>query len=106
MLTVAPVLAYADFSKPFFIHTDASANGLGGILFQEQDGVKKPIAFASRSLSPSESRYPTCKLEFLALKWCITEKFKEYLYGSRFTVFTDNNPLTYVLSTAKLDATG
>ena len=40
------------------------------------------------------------------MKWCITDKFKEYLYGSKFTVFTDNNPLTYVLSTAKLDATG
>ena len=45
-------------------------------------------------------------MEFLALKWCITEKFREYLYGSTFTVYTDNNPLTYILSTAKLDATG
>ena len=45
-------------------------------------------------------------LEFLALKWAITDKFHEYLYGSEFQVFTDNNPLTYVLTTAKLDATG
>lgn len=106
LLSSAPVLAFADFSLPFIVHTDASASGLGGILYQEQNGLKRPIAFASRSLSPSESRYPTSKLEFLALKWCVTEKFKEYLYGSSFTVYTDNNPLTYILSTAKLDATG
>ena len=46
------------------------------------------------------------KLEFLALKWAITGKFHEYLYGAEFQVFTDNNPLTYILTTAKLDATG
>jgi hypothetical protein len=46
-------------------------------------------------------------LEFLALKWSITEQFRDYLYYSpRFIVYTDNNPLTYVLSTAKLNATG
>lgn len=39
-------------------------------------------------------------------KWAITEKFQDYLYGKKFTVITDNNPLTYILSTAKLDATG
>ena len=75
-------------------------------MYQEQDGQQKPIAYASRSLSSSETQYPIHKLEFLALKWSVTEKFKEYVYGSRFTVFTDNNPLTYVLSTARLDATG
>lgn len=42
----------------------------------------------------------------MALKWAITEKFQVYLYGKKFTVITDNNPLTYILSTAKLDATG
>ena len=46
------------------------------------------------------------KLEFLALKWSICERFHEYLYGGEFKVHMDNNPLTYVLTTAKLDATG
>ncbi len=47
------------------------------------------------------------KLEFLALKWAITEKFRDYLYyAPTFTVYSDNNPLTYVLSSAKLNATG
>ena len=65
------------------------------------------IAYASRSVSKSESHYPAHKLEFLALKWPVCEKFHEYLYGSNtFEVYTDNNPLTYVLTSAKLDACG
>ena len=79
---------------------------MGAVLYQVQDGQKRVIAYASRSLSKSERNYPVHKLEFLALKWAITDKFHEYLYGSEFQVFTDNNPLTYVLTTAKLDATG
>ena len=57
-------------------------------------------------LSRSESKYPSHKLEFLALKWAVTERFHEYLYVNTFDVHTDNNPLTYVLTAAKLDATG
>ena len=53
-----------------------------------------------------ESKYPVHKLKFLCLKWAITDQFHEYLYGNTFDVYTDNNPLTYVLSTAKLDAMG
>ena len=59
-----------------------------------------------RGLRNSEKHYPAHKLEYLCLKWSVTEKFHEYLYGNQFDVFTDNNPLTYVLSSAKLDATG
>ena len=54
----------------------------------------------------SERNYSVHKLEFLALKWAITDKFCAYLYGAEFQVFADNNLLTYVLTTAKLDATG
>lgn len=50
------------------------------------------IAYVSRGLSRSESRYLAHKLEFLALKWAIAEKFSDYLYGSQFTVITDSNP--------------
>ena len=106
LCTESPILAYADFKAPFVLHTDASGDGLGAVLYQVQDGQKRVIAYASRSLSKSERNYPVHKLEFLALKWAITGKFHEYLYGSEFQVFTDNNPLTYLLTTAKLDATG
>ncbi|MEE8207366.1 MAG: RNase H-like domain-containing protein, partial [Nitrosomonadaceae bacterium] len=103
----APILAYADYTLPFILHTDSSEDGLGAILYQIQGGIKRVVSYASRSVSKSESRYPPHKLEFLALKWAVTEKFNEYLYGGNvFDVYTDNNPLTYVLTTAKLDACG
>ena len=108
LLCVAPLLAaYADFTKPLELHIDASTVGLGAVLYQVIDGAKKVIAYASRSLSKSEERYPAHKLEFLCLKWSVCEKFNDYLWGApKFLVRTDNNPLTYVLTTAKLDATG
>ena len=105
-LSSSPVLSYADFAKPFVVHTDASLDGLGAVLYQEQNGMERVIAYASRGLRNSEKLYPAHKLEFLCLKWAVTEKFRDYLYGNTFTVCTDNNPLTYVLISAKLDATG
>ena len=95
-LTEAPILAFADFSLPFAVYTDASNRGLGAVLAQTQDGVERVIAYASRSLHPSEkndANYSSFKLEFLALKWAVSEKFHEYLLGSQFVVFTDNNTL-------------
>ena len=108
-ITSPPIMAYPDFSQPYIVHTDASKEGLGAVLYQKQDGHSCVIAYASRSLSVAEKNYHfhAGKLEFLALKWAITEQFRDYLYYSpKFTVFTDNNPLTYVLTTAKLNATG
>ena len=64
------------------------------------------IAYASWTLSKSERNYDAHKLEFLALKWPVAERFHEYLYAGHFEVYMDNNPLTYILTTAKLDATG
>ena len=104
--TSAPILAFADFIKPFKLHTNASAIRLGAVLYQEWDGKDRVICYASRALSRSESHYPTHKLEFLALKWAVAESFLEYLYGNTFTSYSENNPLTYVLTTAKLDAMG
>ena len=64
----SPILAYADLKAPFVLHTDASGDGLGAVLYQVQNGQKKVIAYASRSLYKSERNYPVHKLEFLALK--------------------------------------
>ena len=102
-----PVLAYANYKKPFRLNTDVSKTGLGVILYQQQeDGTFRVISYASRSLSKNEKNCNAHKLEFLAMKWSVTERFHEYLYGGIFEVFTDNNPLTYVLTSAILDATG
>ena len=102
----APVLTFADFHKPFLLETDASGDGLGTVLSQKQeDGCYHPVAYASRGLK-GELRYHSSKLEFLALKWAITEQFREYLQYEPFHVKTDNNPLIYVMSTPNLDAVG
>ena len=106
LCTTTPVLGYADYTLPFLLHVDASTKGLGAVLCQEQSGGRRVIAYASRGLTESESKYPIHKLEFLSLKWAMTEKFYDYLYGHKVQVWTDNNPLTYVLTSAKLDATG
>ena len=105
--TNTPVLAYANYKNPFRLNMDASEKGLGAVLYQQQnDETFRVIAYASRTLSKSERNYDTHKLEFLALKWSVTQRFHEYLYGGTFEVYTDNNPLTYVLTSAKLDAMG
>ena len=102
-----PCLTYPDYEKRFKLYTDACESGLGAVLAQiKEDNVKCPIAYASRTLSKSEHSYDAHKLEFLALKWAVTDHFYEYLYGGSFNVYTDNNLLTYVLSSAKLDAIG
>ena len=62
LCTEAPVLAYADFKSPFILHTDGSGNRLGAVLYQDQDGQKRVIAYASRSLTKSERNYPVDKL--------------------------------------------
>lgn len=105
-LTSAPILAYPDFTKPFILQTDASLDGCGAVLVQEQEGKERVIAFASRSLQQGERRYPAHKLEFKALHWAATVKFRDYVYGQRVIAVTDNNPLTYVLKSAKLDSHG
>ena len=73
-------MAFPDFTLPFIVHCDASENGLGAILYQKQNNEMKVISCASRTLSPAEENYHlhSGKLEFLALKWAVTEKFRDY----------------------------
>ena len=81
LCTSTPILAYADYKKEFQLHTDASELGLGGVLYQVDDkGVLRVIAYASRSLSQTERNYQAHKLEFLALKWAVTDHFHDYLH--------------------------
>ena len=104
---MAPVLAFADLKRPFLLETDASKYGLGTILQQvQEDGKYHPVVYASCTLRGSEANYHSSKLEFLALKWAVTQQFKEYLMYQPFTMQTDNNPLMYMLMTPNLDATG
>ena len=108
----ASILAFLDFNKPFLLETDASGRGLGAVLSQKlADGQYHPIAYASCVMNETKQRYHSNKQEFLALKWTVTEQFHECLspYGknrNEFVVCTDNNPLTYIFSSANLDAAG
>ena len=103
----APVLVFADFKKPFRLETDASKEGLGAVLLQESDDRQyHPVAFTSHELKGGEPKYHSSKLEFLALKWAVTEQFCEYLQYQPFTIRMDNNPLTYILMTPNLDVLG
>ena len=105
-LVTSVVLAHPDFTRPFVLCTDASLDGLGAVLSQVQEGdtVARPVAFASKSLSRAQKKYPAHRLEFLALKWSVCDKFSHWLKGHVFTVWTDNNPLTHIMTKPRLDA--
>lgn len=75
--------------------SDGNPDGIGRVLYQDQGDGLRPVAFVSRSLSPAEKYYHTHKLEFLALKWAVVDKLHVYLYGEKFEVYTENNPLTH-----------
>ena len=102
----APVLAFADFGKPFLLETDASKLGLGVLLSQKQTGGQYHlVAYASWSLTTHECNYHSMKQEILALKWLIVKQFQEYLLWKPFNVESDNNLLTYTTTTPNLDTT-
>ena len=101
----APVMAYPDPSKEYLLKMDASKLGLGAVLSHKQsDGRNHPVTCGSRVLHGAEVNYHSTKLKFLAMKWSI-KHFQTYLLGHCFKVCTDNNPLTYFLTSPNMDAT-
>uniref|UniRef100_A0A8C5H551 Gypsy retrotransposon integrase-like protein 1 n=1 Tax=Gouania willdenowi TaxID=441366 RepID=A0A8C5H551_GOUWI len=100
------ILAHPNFDEPFILAVDASFDGIGAVLSQVPPGetVARPVAFASKTLSRSQMNYPVHRLEFLALKWAVCDKFSHWLKGRHFTAWTDNNPLSYILTKPRLDA--
>jgi predicted aspartyl protease len=95
-LSERPILAYPDFNKPFCLATDASQVGIGAVLGQVDDkGRETAIHFASRSLSQAERNYSTIERELLAIIYAV-DKFRYYLYGKKFKIITDHNPLVYL----------
>ena len=102
----SPVLAFANYTKDFLLKTDTSKEGLGVVLSQKQaDGHYHPVTYGRQTLTAHEKNYHSTKLQFLVLKWVTMKHFKEYLLYQSFLVRTDNNPLTYIMTTPNLDAT-
>ena len=104
--TEAPMYhsAYSCLHQLYQVLQAASGSGLGSVLYQTHDDrINAIISYASRILTKAETHYASHKLEFLTLQWAVVEKLHEYLYGSMFDVYTGNNPLMYILNTAKLD---
>jgi hypothetical protein len=85
-----PILRRPNFNKVFILHTDWSALGISDILGQlDEEGNEYVIAYASRSNGKAESNYFSYKGECLAIVWAIIH-FKPYLYGTKFTLYTDH----------------
>ena len=98
-LTQAPVVRYPDFSRPFFLYTDASGTGLGAVLAQKEEEEEYVIAYASRTLTPAEKNYAVTEMECLAIVWAV-KYFRHYLYGSKFTIITDHSALKWLLNSS------
>jgi len=99
-LSSTPVLAFRDFNVPFLLTTDASTIGVGAVLSQVQEGIERPISFASRQLIKAERAYSASKLETLAVVWA-TKYFRSYLYRKKFLVWTGNAALKFLRNFAE-----
>ena len=96
-LTSPPVLAHFDISSHTLLTCDTSAMAIGTVLSQIQNGVERPDAFASRALNQTKQRYSFGEREALACMWAC-ERWHLYLYGCQFTLRTDHQALTSLLS--------
>lgn len=94
-LMVTPVLKLPNLNETFILQTDASDLGVGAVLLQYEDGVKKPVAYASKKLTKGQVNYSTIEKECLAIVWSV-QKFLRYLYGREFLLETDHQPLVYL----------
>src|SRR6266542_3970417 len=93
ILTEAPVLLFPNFDKQFRLCMDASLKGLEAVLEQEdENGNLRPVAYASRNLTPAEKNYHTTDLECLAIIWSVRH-FHKYLINKPFKIFTDHSAL-------------
>ena len=97
-LASSHLLVHFNPELPIVLECDASQYGIGAVIpHRFPDGVEKPIAYASRSLSPAEKNYSQIEKEGLAIVFGVT-KFYMYLYGRKLTLHTDHKPLLKIFS--------
>ena len=93
MISDAPSLNNFDRNKEIVIQTDSSKNGIGCVLLQD----KKPISFASKSLSHNEIKYAQIEKEFLAILFAC-QRFHYFIYGQKIKIQTDHKPLIGIMN--------
>jgi hypothetical protein len=95
ILCSGQVLAYPDFNAKFILTTDASKVAVAAVLSQVQNGLEKPICYASRQMNQAEQKYSSSEAEMLAVTWA-TNNFRCYLNGKKFLVRSDHAALRYL----------
>jgi len=92
------ILVFPDWKKEFHVHVDASSVTLGIILAQQGEGdIDHPISFSSKKLSTTEKNYTMTEREGLAMVYAL-QKFRHYLLGSHFKMYTDHSTLKYLVN--------
>lgn len=99
-LTSSPIVSHFRDNCETQLETDASKQGIGGVISQLQDGKWRMISCASRTLTPAEKNYQIMEMEALGLVWCVN-RFRPYLHGRHFTLKTDNHSCCYLMSIKK-----
>lgn len=104
----APLLCFPDFNKPFYVATDASCLGIGGVLYQPTESDKEEmteqniIAICSKKLNDTQRRYSTYKKELYSIVYCLRQ-FHAYIWGhQQLVIVTDHMPLTYIRTSETL----
>ena len=98
VLTSDRILTHYDPTRPLILACDASPYGVGAVLsHQLNDGTRRPVAFASRSLGSAEKKYSQLDKEGLAIIFGV-KRFHQYLVGRHFTILSDHKPLQHLFS--------
>ena len=95
-LTSAPILQFPDFNLPFYVQSDTSDKGFGAVLGQICNGKEGAVAYASKTINFSQLNWSTIEKEAFAIVWSV--KYRHYLYGRSFTIYTDHNPLKWLFT--------
>ena len=100
-MTSAPVLAIPDPKLPYYVYTDSSQFGVGGVLLQDQGKGMQPCAYISHKLSDAERNYKTHEQELLGIIYAL-DKWRPYLEGADFRVNSDHKSLEELQTQPKL----
>jgi hypothetical protein len=97
-MVTASILVFPNWSKEFHVHVDASSIALGVVLAQPSEGeIDHPIAFTNKKLSSTEKNYTMTEREGLVMVYAL-QKFRHYLLGSHFKMYTDHSALRYLVN--------